>query len=298
MAITEATIRQVRYFPELLPDARVVSVSAGLEAAPPILDLRRFGKYLSLTNIAVEQDANAAIRIRNDQERDEVSCVGLPDLTPGLWDVLATEFLYLNLYGLTNLTNFRISFGAWIWEPTVADVLKMKKPLTPEQSSIAQKLGIRETVEKGLLPLPIDYQMQREYQLIDRKTYVYAGTITTLESVIRTMTAKIDEFIVLEYIACSAGLVTDNIRIRVDRDNDADYVELPAYSLPTTGIQCWIPAMHEVKIKLVANTTTSVVMQYTVGRYALTNLLRVRFGLLGKSDAPGDLYDKVKGGVI
>ena len=103
----------------------------------------------------------------------------------------------------------------------------------------------------------------------------------------------------MESIACSPGAVADNIIIKIDRDNDSNYVEIPAYPLSlTTDLACWIPALHELKIKVVANTTTTMTLRYVVGRYVLSNILRVRFGLLSKAEAPEDLYDKVKGGVL
>jgi len=299
MAINESTIDKARYYPELIPDARIVSALAGQEVAPPILDFRRFRKFLRLANISVEQSADATLRIRNDKERDEISCAGLPNLSPGSWDVLATDFLFLNIYAVNDLTNFRTTFGLWIWEPTVSDKIKAGKPLTPEENKLAQKLNLKETVEKGLLPLPINYQIEREYQLIDRKTYVYAGAVSPVERIIQTLPSKPGEFLILESIACSPGLVTDNILIRIDRDNDSNYVEIPAYPLSlATDLACWIPALYELKIKVVANTTTTMTLRYVVGRYVLSNILRVRFGLLSKAEAPEDLYDKVKGGVL
>ncbi|GAJ01456.1 unnamed protein product, partial [marine sediment metagenome] len=44
--ITEATIKQVKYPPELVPDAVFNTVPANAEVSPPILDLRRFTPYI------------------------------------------------------------------------------------------------------------------------------------------------------------------------------------------------------------------------------------------------------------
>jgi hypothetical protein len=298
--INEATVGKARLYPELLPDSRVVSATAGFEVSPPILDLRRFGKFLHLVNVSVERTANAEIRVKNDGNRDEVSCAGQPDQVPNeKWNVLAKDYLYYNLYAASDISDFRTTFGLWVYEPTVAHKLRYNKPLTPEEAALARKLGLQETVEKGLLPLPLPYILDREYQLVERKCYVYQGAVGTAESIIHILAPKIGEFLVLEGVAASPGLAADNVRIRIDRDDNADYLELPTYPLSLDwDLKCFVPALHEFKIKVVAAGSTTTTVRYTIGRYVLTNLLKVRFGLLSKDEAPGDLWEKVKGGVL
>jgi hypothetical protein len=108
------------------------------------------------------------------------------------------------------------------------------------------------------------------------------------------------EFLVLTGISSAPGNAADNVRIRIDRDDNADYLELPTYPMALSrDIKCFIPALKEFRIKLIAGgAVASHAMRYTIRRFVLTNLLRVRFGLVSKDEVPGDLWNKVRGGVL
>ncbi|GAI76653.1 unnamed protein product, partial [marine sediment metagenome] len=181
--ITEATIARSRYFPELLPDAVFNDITANAEVSPPILDLRRLsGKLLRLSEIAVERDADVELRIRND-DTGLHSAYNLAGGFFGLdstvspyannFQMLAKDRLYYNLFSTAGETAFRTSFGVWVQNLTIADKLKLGIPLTSEETAIDKEFGISSTVEKGLLPLPLEQQIEREYrsQLISEETH-------------------------------------------------------------------------------------------------------------------------------
>lgn len=311
MPITEATIRQTKYYPELLPDARYVSIGAGSEVSPPLLELRRFSpRFVSLTNIAVERNPSVWARIYADNVRRELNTDPMYSLKPNEWDVPATDYVRYNLYNgsyFTSVSNFRTTFGLWVYEPTVAHKLRHKKQLSQEEAEIAERLGIRNTVEKGLLPLPLQYMIEREYQVLFKETLTRVVDFDVYDQyfVVETIVpASQDEFIVLTSIASDPGTLASDIRISVDRDENADYVsDLSAYPLSVDGdLQCFIPALKEIKIKLKASSAGGYVtghrIRYTIWHCALTNLIRVRFGLASRDEVPGDLWDKVKGGVL
>ncbi len=300
MPITETTIRQAKYFPELLPDARTVSFGAG-ELSPPLLELRRLQRFIRLVNLCVERNANVRLRLKWDEKKQEINTAGLPDRVPDEQaEYLATDYLYFNLYASAAVSNYRVSFGLYVTEPTVAEKLAAGKTLSPEERETAERLGLTATVEKGLLPLPRYYAYLREYcDPRERVPYVYSGPAGTTEQVVDILSAEPGRFLALEGIAADPGTTADNVRIRVDRDNDAGYLEVPAYPLSLDReLKCFIPALHEIRIKVVAAGETTTTFRYRVGNYRLTNLLRARFGLLRRDEAPGDVWDKVKGGVL
>lgn len=321
MAITEATIRQVKYFPELLPDARVVPIGAGSEVSPPLLDLRRFSpKMLRLVHVAAYPDPYVFVRIRADDLRHEANSASLVPLANS-FDFLATEYLSYTFYNANTapVSNYTTTFSLWVYEPTVAHKLRYKKMLTPEEKEIAARLGIDNSVEKGVLPLPFSYMLEREYYTLAEETYAYVMNIggagnppLDYEFVVGEVVPRnADEFLVLTSIVSSPGTVSSNITIRIDRDNDTNYLEFPAYALGLPAgltvdigheLRCWVPALKEIRVKVYASSAggniTGYQIRFTVRRCALTNLLRVRFGLVSKAEVPGDLWDKVKGGVL
>lgn len=302
--INEATIARAHLFPECLPEARVVTVAASVEASPPLLDLRRFAsKVLHLTNFHAEQNANAELHLRADDLRYEFNCAGLPDLTPVNYELIGTDYLRCNLFGLAGAgggISLRALYSLWVYEPTVAHKLKLKKPLAGEEETLADRLGLRASVEKGVLPLPLGYQIEREYHVLEEVTYSRVVNITPVESTVETISPRPDEFLVLTGIASAPALLADNVTLRIDRDDNGDYLEMPAFPFALNReLSCFVPALRELRIAiLAAGTVSGHALRFTVRRVRLTNTLRVRFGLVSRDEVPGELWDKVKGGVL
>lgn len=316
--ITDAIVRRVKYPPELIPDSWFGVVPLNSESTPPMLDLRRFGPYIvSLTNIRLAPNANVVIRARYGDEgkirieENTAALLSYLDGTPatvglpGAWRLPSKNLLYYNLFGVAAapVANYPTHFGLWVFMPTIAHKLVYNINLTPDERSILEELGIRNTVEKGLLPLPINEQIGREYYILGEETHSRSVTVTTAISTVEVISPKsTDEFIVLTRIAAAPGTAGQDVRLIVDRDDDANFVELRAFALDIIAggeVSCFIPATREIRL-----TTTSTVapgahlFRYTFQRIKLSNLLRVRFGLVSEDEVPADLWKKVQGGIL
>jgi hypothetical protein len=303
--ITEATIRAVKYPPELIPDSWFGNLALNAEFAPPILDLRRFSpNILRLVNIQTPAAANANLRLRYDEVRLEQNTLAMLAALVGAWDLPAKDQLYLNFFGLGALAH-TTHYGVWAYPPTIAHKIQWGIALNEKEKAINQELGIADTVEKGLLPLPISQLIEREYPIVGEETHTRNVNIAVPATIypIEVMYAKPGEVLVLTRIAAVAGAAVNNVQIIVDRDNDANYLTFPTWPLNILAggeIACFIPAFTQLRL-----TTTSTVapgagmlFRYTVARVKLTNILRVRFGLLTEAEAPADLYKKVMGGIV
>ncbi|MBA7716859.1 hypothetical protein ES703_125941 [subsurface metagenome] len=312
--ITEATIKQVKYPPELLPDAVFNTIPANAEVSPPVLDLRRFTPYiLALVNIQLTANANVVLRARYDNggrvRVDENTAAMLSNLV-GAWWLSSKDILYYNLFGLAAVANYTTHFGVWAKggspvTPTIVDKLFYGIPLTNDEKAVCEKLGIRNTFEKGLLPLPISLQIEREYRIVGEETrsrsitIAVANTVYTIDTIYPKNT---DEFLVLTRLAAAPGTAAQNVRLIVDRDRDAGYADLKTFALSLLAggeVPCFIPAMTELRL-----TTTAAVapgahlFRFTYQRVRLSNILRVRFGLVSKDEVPGELWSKVLGGIL
>ena len=314
MPITEATIRAVKYPPELLPDSWFGTLAANAEFFPPILDLRRFSpNVLRLVNIQTPAAANADLRATYDKVRLEQNTLAMLAAMVGAWDLPAKDQLYFNFFGLGALAH-TCHYGVWAYPPTIAHKIQWGIALNEKEKAIKQELGIADTVEKGLLPMPISQLIEREYSVVGEETHTrniniaVAATIYPLE----VMYAKPSEILVLTRIAAVAGGVANNVQIIVDRDNDANYLTFPTVPLTILAggeIACFIPAITQLRLTTTALGVApgpGMLFRYTVQRVKLTNILRVRFGLIteaelaekiGTKDA-GDLFKKVMGGVV
>jgi len=182
----------------------------------------------------------------------------------------------------------------------VAHKLRYGIPLTPEEQKLNRDLGIADTVEKGLLPLPLVQQIAREYQVIQEETHGFNVTVPTAGVDVETLHPVNGQFLVLTKLSADQGVAGNNIRIAIDRDYVSDYLEFPTYGLGGLGkeISCFIPALHELRIKLKATTGEAINIRFTVLKCALTNIFRARWGLVTPEEIPGDTYQKVQAGVL
>lgn len=317
MTITEATIKRVLYFPEQLPDSVVfTTIAPSSEASPAIIDLRQFPPLLlRLSEVAADRDDDVEMRFKVDTATFNPLAGSMFDLLPNNFSLLAKSRLYYNLYnsGVGAKTNYKSFLSLWVIKPTIAHKLRYGIPLTAEEQKLNISLGISATVEKGLLPLPLAEQISREYQIIQEETHGFQVTVPTVGVDIETLHPLPGQFLVLTKLSADPGdAAADNIRIAIDRDYVADYVEFPtwAFGQPYTvdaitfkpaldkEINCFIPALYELRIKLKATVSKTINIRFTIQKCALTNIFRARWGLASKDELPGDVYDKVMAGVL
>lgn len=312
MTITESSIRGAKYPPELVPDSWFGTVPANAEFAPPVLDLRRFKPCIAiLTNIQTTQPAGYArvnLRARYDINRVEENVAAMLPLLVSKWNLIAKDILYFNWFNTgAPVADFTTHYGVWAFPPTVAHKLLYDISLDSGEQAICDELGIKNTVEKGILPLPIRSQIEREYPILAEETHsrnvniAAAATVYTIE----TIYAKADEIIVLTEVAAAPGTTAQDVRLHIDRDDDVGYAELRAYALSLNqggAVACFIPAITEIRLTTDATVAPAWhLFRYTFQRIKLTNILRTRFGLITESELTTELRElrkKVLGGIV
>lgn len=314
MTISEATIKRTLYHPEQLPDSAVIAtIAATSEAAPAILDTRQFPPLLlRLSEVAVEQDDDIEMRFKVDNTTLAPLAGSMFDLLPNNFSLMAKSRIYYNLYNSSagGKSDVKTFLSLWVIKPTVAHKLRYGIPLTPEEQKLNRDLGISDTVEKGLLPLPLAEQISREFQVIQEETHSFQLTVPTAGVYVETLHPQPNQFLVLTKLSSGPSNtpdVADNVRIALDRDYVSDYVEFPTWPLGVTDaialskeISCFIPALHELRIKLKATVEPDdpINIRFTVLKCAVTNIFRARWGLASRDELPGDVWSKVMAGVL
>lgn len=304
-----STIRTARYYPELIPEATFVDIPAGgAEASPSPLELKNLQEetILYLTNLAVEQNSAIETRVSADGISNTFRNDALPDMEPQDALYFANNEVKFTYFSDSSQSDVKTSFGTWLMEPTVAHKIKHGLPLSQEEQKINEDLNISNTVDKGLLPLPFDYMIDREYrgQIIGEevKSLTPSGGLSAgVPERTEGLTPKTtDEFIVLTGIAATSGTASDNIEVEITRDTDAPYFSINTFPLSVDDeLEMFIPALNEIRLKVVADASVSpFVLRYRYLRVKMSNILRIRFGLMSEAGAPGDLYRKVRGGII
>jgi hypothetical protein len=307
MSINDSIVKKVKYPPECIPDSWFGAVPL-LGESTAMLDLRRFQPYivqLGEIKVSVATHPNAVIRARYDDIRIEESVGAMLDLFPNAFNLPAKDYLFYAFYGAGVVpANCPTFYNVWAFLPTIAHKIVYKIKLTAEESIIAEKLGIYDSVDKGVLPLPLSYQMEREYIVLGEETRSRSITIAVggTSYPIETIYPRANEFIAITKIAAAPGTAAQNVTLYVDRDNDspmATVSTLPLSLIPGGEINCFIPALTEIRLWTTATVAPGAhLFRYTVKRFKLTNLLRVRFGLVSKDEVPGELYEKVISGVL
>ena len=316
MAISEATIKNVKFPPELIPDSWFGNVPAGAEVTAPVLDLRRFKPYITeLANIQVTANANVVLRARYDDIRVEENTAAMLSALVGAWQLLAKDILYLNFMGVILVANYTTHYGVWAFPPTIAHKLLLfgewkngklvNLPLTEEEKAIADKHNIIDSVEKGVLPLPISQQIEREYHILGEETHsrsvniAVANTTYTIENI---HPKNSNEVVVLTRLAAAPGAAAQDVRLIADRDDDVGHAQLRTFPLSLVAggeVECFIPAIREIRLTTMATVALGAhLFRYTFQRVKLTNTLRARFGLASKEELPGDVWEKVRAGVL
>lgn len=279
--ITEATIKNVRFPPELIPDSWFGNVPAGAEVTPPVLDLRRFKPYITeLANIQVTANANVVLRGRYDDLRVEENTAAMLSALVGAWRLLGKDILYLNFLGLILVANYTTHYGVWAYPPTVAHKLLYGLTLTEEEKALAEKHNIIDSVEKGVLPLPISQQIERECKVLGEETHsrsiniAVANTPYTIESIY----PRKGEIVVLTRMAAAPGAAAQVVRFIVDRDDDIGMADVRTFALSLVAggeVACFIPAIREIRLHTEAAVAPGAhPFRYTYQRIKLTNTLR------------------------
>ena len=308
MTITASTLRATKYWPELIPNAGVLTVGAGARSANQ-LALQQVGErqqvWVRMNEMIQPATAGLIMEISSDDMLKQVVLAAIRANVRETYDLESTDYLAFAFSNPTAapIANHTWIHGLWVYEPTVAHKLARGVKLNPQEAEIAGELNLYETVEKGLLPLPLMYQILREYAVIqevtDTRSMALAAGVTT---VIDTIPARPNEAIVLTGFSCTPGALND-IFLTIDRDTDSAIVDnLPTFAQAfATDNEVFIPAVRELVIK--ARSVGGLGaggfnIRYKYRRVRLTNLLKARWGLANKEQLPGDVWKKVRSGIL
>jgi len=316
--ITIAEINKCRYFPEIVPGTQIVDIEFANQDAQ-MCDVRGFSPVLlTLRHLSFSSaDEAAELHVYYDDKKTMIrpdAAYSCPDaaITPTRYeldmDIPARTYLSIRAKGLADVVTMpgitATGYSLLVNKPTVVEKLARGIPLDAEETELADRLDLRNSVAKGVLPLPLEYQLEREYvpieELQQHEIAVIGGPSPV--STVRRYTVNPGECLILTGITLRGAPFANNVTITIDRDDDRGYAVLQAYALPQTRLlPCWIPALREIAITVSEGATVDLEpypLSYTIRRVRLTNMLKARWGLVTREQLPKDVYDKVRGGVL
>ncbi|MBA7507340.1 hypothetical protein ES706_06059 [subsurface metagenome] len=296
-------IRKARYLPELLPLFHAQNLATGDN---PIITLGSptisSDIPLLIDKLSATPDANVLLKLKADREptheAETVSLDVMGELTP--LEFLATRSLSLVLNADAIVDNYKMYLGIWVIRPSVAQRILWGLPLTAEDEALSGKRGVRDSVEKGILPFPIPYQIERECMGFKHTyTEIVANVTSGQATPIETLSPPLsDEFLVLESVTADNTDLTlaNNAQIYVTRDDDTNYLKLPVFPMDKAyDFPAFIPALRKLEIKYYADADlVNRYVRFAIGRYKRTDVLKARFGLPSTPEA----VESTRAGVV
>jgi len=301
-----SVIRKARYLPELIPFFEATNLAAGDNAIISIMQPTVSQEIPVLTDkLSAIPNVNVLLKLKADREAthemETVSLDVMGELTP--LHFLAAKNLSLALNSDAIVNNHRLYLGLWVVKPSVAEKLLWGLPLSSEEKALSLKRGISDSVEKGVLPFPIPYQIEREFRGLGpfgKRTYaeIVVNVVSGQTTPSITISPMSDEVLVLESVTGDNAALTlaNNAQIYVTRDDDRDYLKLPVFAMDQAyDFPCWIPALRKLEIGYYADANlANRYIRVVIGRYKLSELIKARFGQPSTAEA----IEAVKAGVI
>ena len=308
MILDKNELAKARYYPEKLVGTAVYTLASGTVAAPAPLDVRLFDPLLvRLTDLALSPQAGIEWELTWDQKVLRRQAAALPSDRDEPVDLAAFRQMHLDVVntGTTTVSDYPVRYALWVYPPTLAERLHRRQTLTNDAARLADRLGLAAEVSQlGRLPIPLEVMLQREAQVLERLAFPRVLTLNAGADVLieQVRPDGPDEALVLQAIAADRGAsAADNVVLHIDRDGQVDYLTIQAWCLPGIDrpVSVWIPAVEELRVRVtaaVAQATWRV--RIGVARIRLSDVWRIRWGLVARSEVPADLWDQVQGGLL
>lgn len=308
MIIGKNELSKARYYPEKLVGTAVYQLAPSALAAPAPLDVRLFDPLLvRVTDLALSPQAGVEWELTWDRKVLRRSAQALPATEEAPLDVAAFRQAHLDVanIGTSTVSDYPVRYGLWVYPPTLAERLHRRQTLTNDDARLAQQLAIEAEIRgSGRLPIPLAVMLAREVQVLERIPF---ARVLNLSAGGEALVEQIrpdgpDEAVVLEALACDrGGSAAANLVLHIDRDGQTDYLSVQAWCLPgiDRAVPVWIPAVEELRVRVsAAAAQADLRVRLLVARMRLSDVWRIRWGLVGRSEVPMELWEQVQGGLL
>lgn len=274
--------------------------------------------FAALVKVAATSNANVALEFSFDRRTiPALANQGQTNALPaGTGSLIRSEPVFMPAVNnialsLKNsgsaVSSFQLNYQVAMRRLTVADklMLGITQFTQDERDALNDKsIDVQGLVEKGTSPIPIEAQIERTYQnrllYTDvRLVHVDASTSDTAFLTIRSSESGQDTFMVLRSIAIEGGVP---VVVSVDRDEDYNYMGVNGAAFvdaEDSAFDVFVPALNYLTFHIQANTPqTAVPIRVVVWHIKMSNIMRVRFGLVRRGEIPDNTYLRAIAGVV
>lgn len=314
---TQGQAHDAKYWYERIPYTYgPATVANGRTAVVNVTGINktRVPRWLArLQGVAATQNANVGVEATYDSANlpslaDQQFTDGYPAGVRALrnLDLPARDRLVLRLNNTSggNVNSYQLNYTIAMQRLTLAEkLLRGITDLTPEEQEALEKTDVADLVEKGIAPIPIEAQIERTYRnrILASVERTFTVDVTATDAIFHTIRASEggpDSFIILRELAVEGASA---IRLSVDRDDDANYIVVAGDAFVDGDDAPWdlfVPALDYLTFHAqAAGNVNNVAIRIGYWHVRMSNLLRVRFGLVGKGEVPDSTYYRAIAGV-
>jgi hypothetical protein len=273
--------------------------------------------------VGLAATANAGVQLRWTYDSDtsgQGTAQGYTDAAPaGLRRMAISAPAVKQLSLVANNTTgapvagFRLNYEVQMRRLSVVEKLLRGYNLNSQDQKMVALLGpeglrqVTDLVERGTSPIDITTQLQRTW--LNRRLKDHSGSglyhaTAGANTTFATIMAAQGEVLVLEELAVEGGsALGSTLTVYVDRDEDENYMQVTGNNFAQADDAPWqvmVPALRSLTFRAASSGAplANVPIRIRVGRYRLSNLLKVRLGLAkGPDEVPGDTFAKVMVGI-
>lgn len=251
------------------------------------------GTYVELTEAGATPQAGLDLVINSDRNQIRPDLGGWPGaLYPVPLRHGGVRNLSATLVNTTtgDLVNQQLNYLVTVFRMPVAVKVLRGYALTPQEKAWATQMGVSTDAanSRGTLPIPWETIIAGTYR--NRQldpTWQYSDTVAATTSAVPFHHAQAgpNQLLILRRVSAQANY-SQGVTITVDRDSDTGYLSLDASAVGASGLPMLVPARDHLTFSLSATTAPNgpVPIRIEIWTVALSNVLRVRLGLMTEAD--------------
>ncbi len=321
-ALGAGFFKNLKMFPVMLPDAVVMTVTGGNPPSDVFNYSNLAGTGLIYRARYAQFEDPAASGVNQTWSADGFTANPADGQAASVFDPIIDGWSETTKLQATNSLRWRVQsiadggnggtaptltnwWANWVVEaarPTLADRLRFTGQLpglTPEETAIADKLGLVGPNGRPGMPRSLDWIVENEIKnnIMDAYMVATQGNVSSSSTLLVCQEpVRGDQCLFIAGLSTSAGSGSDGLTVNIGIDSDqTNFWSAPAYGLSSgKPIRCLIPAQQSAQVELTSTSAVNNVQGAAIiWRVRLTDVLRVRLGAIQS----GPVYDRVMAGV-
>lgn len=315
MSLTTGTIKELPYFPALLPDGVFVASfgNGSPQSLTSLASLRQRNVLATLRRLRAPSTSGIKLLVQADnyQPPDMDSGAVMKAPTPaGLandpWRVTAANQLALSARNSSGAaaSNWWATWLVEVQRPNAALIQQYPSvyggEISADQEAAATAEDLANPLIGGLAPRPLEWILGNEYGSQVRRSVMLGKTISLPANAepqlyVQATRSDPDEMLVLRGIVCDPGTGSDSLTITFSTDEGSFSYDVLAYPLGQVGlIPMMLQADRLIEVKASSTSAESIAIACQIDHVVRSDLVNARLG----QSVPQPVHDAQEAGTL